>query len=116
MPGKTLSRLLGLVHKNRLETDMEREMRFHLECETEELMRRGMEREAARLAALKRFGGMEQHKEECRDVSRNRWLEDFIQDARYSIRGWFRNPGYTLLALLTLPLGMGANTAIFSVI
>src|SRR5262249_38677196 len=53
---------------------------------------------------------------ECRDVTRNRWLEDFWQDTRFSVRSWFRTPGYTLLAVLTLGLGIGANTAIFSII
>lgn len=116
MPPKRWSRLLGLIYKNRIESDMEKEIQFPIECESESLMRQGLSPEEARLAALNNFGGVEQHKERCRDISRNRWLEDFIQDARYSVRGWLRNPGYTLLALLTLGLGIGVNTAIFSVI
>lgn len=113
---RVLSRLLGLFRKERLEQEMDREIRFHLERETELHVRRGLEPEEARLAALKNFGGVERHKEECRDIRRNRWVEDFWQDARYSVRGWFRNPAYALLAVLTLALGIGANTAIFSLI
>jgi predicted permease len=113
---RVVSRLFSLFRKDKLEHEMEQEIRFHLERETEEHVRRGMSMEEARLAALKNFGGVERHKEECRDIRRNRWIEDFWQDARYSVRAWFRNPGYTLLAVLTLALGIGANTAIFSMI
>lgn len=113
---REVSRLFGLFRKDRQEHEMDKEIGFHIEREAEEQMRRGLSPEEARLAALKNFGGVERHKEECRDVSRNRWLEDFWQDARYSVRAWFRNPGYTLLAVLTLALGIGANTAIFSMI
>ena len=114
--GIGLSRLFALLHKGKMERDLDKEIQFHLECEMEENIRRGMKPEEAYLAARRSFGGVEQFKEECRDVRRNRWLEDCWQDARYSLRLWRRKPAYTLLAILTLTLGIGANTAIFSVI
>src|SRR5581483_1745397 len=113
---KSFRRLLALFRKDELEREMERELRFHLEREAEENIRRGMRPEEARRAAALSFGSVERTKEECRDERRARWLETCWQDARYGVRILRRNPGYAMVAMLTLAAGIGANTAIFSVI
>lgn len=116
MFNKLKLRIHALLYKSTLENDLDAELRFHLEREIEENIARGMNREEARYAALRSFGGVERVKEESRDTRGVRFLEEFKQDIQYGIRIWMRTPGLTIAILLTLTLGIGANTVIFSVI
>lgn len=105
-----------LWRRGEQERRLEEEVRFHLERETERNIERGMEPEAAHRAALLRFGGVERAKESARDEVRPALLEDLGRDVRFGVRGLLRAPGYAVVAVLTLGLGMGAATAVFSVV
>ncbi len=93
---------------------MNTEMRFHLEAHIEELISQGVPPEEARKAALKEFGNLEFHKEECRDAWHTRFLENLVRHLRLAGKQMLRNKGFTLIAAMTLALGIGANTAIYS--
>ncbi|HEV2181307.1 MAG TPA: ABC transporter permease, partial [Gemmatimonadaceae bacterium] len=97
------------------ESRMEEEFRFHVEMETARLMREGLAGDAARRRALLAFGGVERHKEEMRDERGRRWADEVWLDVRFGVRQLRKNPGFTIVMLLTLALGVGATVAIFTV-
>src|SRR5262245_32814446 len=110
------TRWRGLAHRSRLERDLHAELRDHVDREIEARVARGVPLDEARRITLRDFGGVEAHKEEIRRSLGIQLSDDLAADLRYALRSLVREPGFSLVVILTLGLGIGANMTIFSAI
>src|SRR5439155_6923186 len=106
----------SLVGRKRQEVEMNEEVRYHLEMETQRNIQAGMPPDEARRRAVVQFGGVEAHKDDVRDERGTRWLDDGWNDVRFAARSLLRRPGFTSVAVITLALGIGATTTLFGVV
>src|SRR6516165_4136389 len=106
--------LRSLFHREQAELDLSDELQFHLQNQIDEFVAQGMNPQEARRAARQALGGVEQVKEECREARKMNLIENFARDVRLGLRMLRRNPGFTVLVILCLTLGIGANAAVFS--
>src|ERR1700730_8539587 len=111
-----MKRMLNWFRLRKLEGDLDRELQYHIDRRVTDLIHSGLpESEARRRAALE-LGGATQVREEVRDIWLTRWLRDFVYDLRFSARSFLRSPSFTATAVLSLALGIGATTALYSLI
>src|SRR5688500_15716736 len=113
---RTWLRVRSIALGARVDRELDEELQFHIDQQTELNISRGLSRDDARRAALRAIGGVEQRKEECRDARRVSWLLDAMRDGRYALRLLTRNPVFAIAAILSLGIGIGANTAMFAVV
>ena len=113
---KVRLRLRSLLRRPDVERELDEEFRFHLDQLVEENIAAGMPADEARRSALRTIGGISQLQEECRDMRRTNYIEDLLRDLRYAGRNLLRSKSFSILAVLIMALGIGANTAVFSLV